>query len=55
MEKAKKCSSCGKRLIGQGPTSFPCPSCGKTVIGRCVQCRDQSVKYYCQECGFQGP
>ncbi|UCE36631.1 MAG: DUF1610 domain-containing protein [Thermoplasmata archaeon] len=55
MEMAENCSSCGKRLIGPGTTSFPCPSCGRTLIGRCSQCRDQSVKYYCDDCGFSGP
>ncbi|UCF08964.1 MAG: DUF1610 domain-containing protein [Thermoplasmata archaeon] len=55
MAKAENCSSCGKRLVGPGTTSFPCPSCGNSVIGRCANCRDQSVVYYCKACGFQGP
>jgi predicted RNA-binding Zn-ribbon protein involved in translation (DUF1610 family) len=36
-------------------TAFPCPKCGRSVIGRCKRCRDQGVKYTCQECGFTGP
>ncbi|HVL87475.1 MAG TPA: zinc finger domain-containing protein [Candidatus Thermoplasmatota archaeon] len=49
------CTSCGKRLIERGTTSFLCPSCGNGKIGRCVQCRDQGVTWACGECGFAGP
>ena len=49
------CSSCGTRLLGKATTAFPCPSCGETAIGRCSQCRDQSVKYRCESCGYTGP
>jgi predicted RNA-binding Zn-ribbon protein involved in translation (DUF1610 family) len=49
------CSSCGVRLTGKGATSFPCPDCGDAAIGRCDQCRDQSVLYKCEACGFAGP
>jgi predicted RNA-binding Zn-ribbon protein involved in translation (DUF1610 family) len=55
MENEKICSSCGKRLVGKGITYFKCPMCGQTEIGRCKQCRDQSVKYHCDKCGFTGP
>jgi len=55
MEKTDVCTSCGIRLIETGDTSFPCPVCGKEVIGRCRMCRDQSVKYLCKNCGFEGP
>ncbi|MBE0518854.1 MAG: DUF1610 domain-containing protein [Thermoplasmata archaeon] len=51
----KKCSSCGIRLVRKTETTFPCPKCGNAVIGRCMNCRDQSVKYKCPECGFIGP
>lgn len=49
------CTSCGKRLVGKMETTFLCPNCGKAQIGRCRNCRDQSVKYRCPECGFVGP
>ena len=49
------CSSCGVRLLGKGVTTFACPSCGEGKLGRCTQCRDQSVAYHCNRCGFQGP
>jgi len=55
MVKDKICSSCGKRLIGHGNTTFKCPKCGNTEVGRCDQCRDQSVSYECKKCGFVGP
>ncbi|MDR1690863.1 MAG: zinc finger domain-containing protein [Candidatus Methanoplasma sp.] len=55
MVKDKICSSCGKRLIGHGNTTFKCPKCGNSDIGRCDQCRDQSVSYECKNCGFIGP
>lgn len=55
MEKEKICSSCGVRLIGKGITFFPCPNCGASEIGRCPNCRDQSVQYFCPSCGFKGP
>jgi predicted RNA-binding Zn-ribbon protein involved in translation (DUF1610 family) len=54
-ERAENCSSCGVRLVMKGATSFPCPRCGKTTFGRCDQCRDQSVEYTCDKCGFVGP
>lgn len=49
------CSSCGTRLSDRGTTAFYCPGCGETPMGRCVQCRDQSVVYACESCGFAGP
>lgn len=49
------CSSCGTRLLGKATTAFACPACGEGVIGRCAQCRDQSVHYKCDSCGFTGP
>jgi predicted RNA-binding Zn-ribbon protein involved in translation (DUF1610 family) len=49
------CSSCGTRLLGKATTAFACPSCGEGKIGRCAQCRDQSVHYRCENCGFTGP
>lgn len=49
------CSSCGTRLLGKATTSFMCPACGEHALGRCAQCRDQSVKYRCDGCGFMGP
>jgi len=55
VEKSEICTSCGIRLVGKGKTVFLCPSCGNVSIGRCPQCRDQSVKYKCRECGFIGP
>jgi len=54
MKKAEKCVSCGKGLIEQGYTTFKCPEC-KEIIGRCNNCREQSVRYTCMKCGFQGP
>lgn len=55
MKVTEVCSSCGVRLMGKGATSFHCPSCGEGTIGRCAQCRDQSVAYKCDSCGFAGP
>jgi Zn-ribbon RNA-binding protein len=49
------CSSCGTRLLGKATTSFMCPGCGEHALGRCQQCRDQSVHYKCEGCGFTGP
>lgn len=49
------CTSCGVRLLGKGVTTFLCPSCGESKMGRCAQCRDQSVTYTCNKCGFAGP
>ncbi len=49
------CSSCGTRLLGKATTSFLCPGCGEQPVGRCAQCRDQSVHYKCDACGFVGP
>lgn len=51
----KICTSCGVRLVGRTETTFLCPSCGQAQIGRCMNCRDQSVKYRCPACGFVGP
>ena len=51
----ENCSSCGLRLIDRGDAVFPCPNCGATLMGRCRECRDQSVRYKCTECGFIGP
>ena len=53
--KQENCSSCGVRLIERGDSIFPCPHCGGVLLGRCRNCRDQSVKYKCGECGFIGP
>ncbi len=50
-----KCTSCGRALRGAGATQFLCPSCGEQPIGRCDRCRDQSVRYYCPKCQFEGP
>ena len=56
MENEKICSSCGVRLgKNDGMTFFKCPNCGEVEIGRCPQCRDQSITYTCQKCGFSGP
>ena len=55
MTEEKKCTSCGKGLNEPGTTFFPCPNCGEVEIGRCMNCRDQSVKYVCSNCGFVGP
>lgn len=49
------CSSCGIGLQDQGATSFRCPSCGQVTISRCANCRDLSVEYECEKCGFRGP
>ncbi len=49
------CTSCGIPLTETGSTMFKCPSCGKSTVGRCYNCRDQSVKYHCPDCGFEGP
>lgn len=51
----ESCSSCGIRLTGRGVTTFLCPGCSETTMGRCPQCRDQSVAYLCESCGFRGP
>ena len=55
MERTEVCTSCGIRMKEPGDTSFPCPVCGKEVIGRCCKCRDQSVRFKCMTCGFEGP
>ncbi|UCH88855.1 MAG: DUF1610 domain-containing protein [Thermoplasmata archaeon] len=55
MAEIETCTSCGIRLVGKGSTAFPCPSCGETQIGRCKQCRNQSARYVCPNCGFRGP
>ena len=55
MAKEYACASCGIRLVGKGSVVFKCPSCGKADIGRCAQCRDQSVLFTCQDCGYEGP
>ncbi|MEW5937520.1 MAG: zinc finger domain-containing protein [Candidatus Thermoplasmatota archaeon] len=49
------CNSCGIRLTMKHSTVFKCPNCHESVIGRCAQCRDQSVQYECEQCGFKGP
>ena len=51
----QNCSSCGTRLLGKATTTFACPACGEAHVGRCAQCRDQSVAYRCDSCGFTGP
>ncbi len=50
----KKCSSCNK-VVQEGYIEFSCPSCGKNEIIRCENCRENSKKYICSECGFEGP
>ena len=55
MAKEYACASCGIRLVGKGSVVFKCPGCGKADIGRCAQCRDQSVLFTCQDCGYEGP
>ncbi|MEE9236633.1 MAG: zinc finger domain-containing protein [Thermoplasmata archaeon] len=50
-----RCVSCGQPLTEKGSVLFPCPMCGKAIIGRCGRCRNQSVSYACEECGFEGP
>lgn len=50
-----RCATCGARLTGKGFTTFKCPQCGEAPVGRCAQCRDQSVRYLCTACGFEGP
>ncbi|MCJ2520535.1 MAG: zinc finger domain-containing protein [Candidatus Thermoplasmatota archaeon] len=50
-----RCVSCGQPLTEKGSVLFPCPMCGKAIIGRCGRCRNQSVPYACEECGFEGP
>ena len=50
-----RCSSCGIPIVGTGFSKFKCPGCGSTEQARCRQCRDQSVQYVCQDCGFVGP
>lgn len=52
---SQRCSSCGIFLVDRGSSSFPCPNCGNATIGRCPNCKDQSVKYVCEECSFEGP
>ena len=54
-EKEYSCTSCGTRLVDKGTVVFACPACEKGTIGRCAQCRDQSVPFTCQECGYEGP
>ena len=44
-----------QRARRDGPWDGACPSCGEGHIGRCAQCRDQSVHYRCDSCGFMGP
>ena len=55
MDENAVCTSCGTPLQETGNTKFKCPKCGRADIGRCPKCRDQSVKYQCAECGFEGP
>ncbi|MFQ6127602.1 MAG: zinc finger domain-containing protein [Thermoplasmata archaeon] len=55
MMQENRCSSCGVVMKGKGTTIFTCPLCGETTVGRCAQCRDQSVPYLCEVCGFEGP
>ncbi|MCJ2669300.1 MAG: DUF1610 domain-containing protein [Thermoplasmata archaeon] len=50
-----RCSSCGVVMQRKGTAIFKCPACGEGTIGRCTQCRDQSVPYKCEACGFEGP
>ena len=52
--KEKVCTSCKAPLAQEGAVEFGCPACG-TEICRCYRCREQSVDYICQNCGFQGP
>ncbi|MEM5825846.1 MAG: zinc finger domain-containing protein [Candidatus Aenigmatarchaeota archaeon] len=56
MSKKLECSSCKKNLISEeGWVKFPCPSCEKVIIFRCKHCREFSITYTCENCGFQGP
>jgi len=55
LERALTCTSCGIRLEGTIFASFPCPNCGEVSMGRCKVCKNQTIPYVCQECGFQGP
>ncbi|TAJ45474.1 zinc finger domain-containing protein [Methanofollis fontis] len=50
----QKCTSCNAPLAESGSTKFGCPICG-TEIRRCAPCREQSIAYTCEKCGFQGP
>jgi Zn-ribbon RNA-binding protein len=51
---ALNCTSCGIGLTGDGNAALPCPRCG-TTLARCGSCREQSVRYSCPSCDFQGP
>ncbi|MDD4255164.1 MAG: zinc finger domain-containing protein [Methanofollis sp.] len=50
----EKCTSCNAPLVERGATRFNCPGCGNE-IRRCAQCREQSIAYTCEKCGYQGP
>ncbi|WP_298667127.1 zinc finger domain-containing protein [uncultured Methanofollis sp.] len=50
----EKCTSCKAPLSECGATRFNCPVCGNE-IRRCAQCREQSITYTCEKCGYQGP
>ncbi len=49
----RTCSSCGR--ASDDATVFPCPECEKGKIIRCKSCKENSVKYVCRECKFEGP
>jgi predicted RNA-binding Zn-ribbon protein involved in translation (DUF1610 family) len=49
-----RCTSCNGTLAETGATQFKCPECS-SVISRCYRCREQSISYECQKCGFRGP
>ena len=48
------CSSCNKEVTNDY-VKFKCPKCAKSTIIRCLKCRDNVIKYTCEECGFVGP
>ena len=55
-DKTTKCSSCSIDVTNMnGSVEFNCPNCGKCRIVRCNECRANSIKYVCGECGFEGP
>ncbi|MFO8052195.1 MAG: zinc finger domain-containing protein [Thermoplasmatota archaeon] len=55
LQKENRCTSCGVPIEAPKSVKFRCPKCFEADIIRCGQCRDQSAKYICPGCGFQGP
>jgi len=50
------CTSCNTHITAAANfTTFKCPKCGEQDIVRCKTCRDNSVKYICVRCAFEGP